>query len=127
MTWQTSRNNGARGDFDIDHGPAGFSSLHDDPDSIVFGRFHSSSRNNYSFTKDPERDKLLEGAGERAEPEKRRGILGAIARFIADQVNSSGPALPAEVGLLAPLREELQAQLRLQSRLRDGVAGQVGS
>src|SRR5207249_1804336 len=36
------RNKRRQGDFDVDHGPAGISSLHDDADSIIFGRFHST-------------------------------------------------------------------------------------
>lgn len=60
--------------------------LHDDPDSLAFGRFHSKSPQNYGKVTDPEVDRLLEAQRREADPEKRRELLRAVSKRLVDQM-----------------------------------------
>jgi ABC-type transport system substrate-binding protein len=73
------------GDFDLDHIPAGFSSLHDDLDSLQFGRFFSGSQQNYSKINDPELDRLLQASRRELDSDKRREIMRSTVRRVVDQ------------------------------------------
>ena len=64
-----------RGDWDVNPRLGQGAALHDDPDSLAFGRFHGKSPNNYGRVNDPEVDRLLEAQRREADPEKRREIL----------------------------------------------------
>jgi len=72
-------------DFDLDGG-FGLGGLHDDPDSLYFARFLSTSRGNYSQVKDSQLDKMLFAS--RAEPdlEKRRDLLRSISKYVAEKM-----------------------------------------
>lgn len=74
-----------RGDFDMDHAPGGFSASHDDPDSLQFGRFYSTSSGNYAQIRDPELDKLVDAGRTEADPEKRRERLRAVSAYVVNR------------------------------------------
>jgi len=73
------------GDFDIDGQmfPA-LGLMHDDPDSVVFGRLFSKSRQNYGKMNDPEVDRLVVASRAESDPEKRREIMRAAARRVTE-------------------------------------------
>ncbi len=74
-----------QGAFDLDHIPAGFSSLHDDLDSLQFGRFHSGSQQNYNKVNDPELDRLLVATRRELNPEKRRELQRAVVQQVVEK------------------------------------------
>ncbi len=75
-----------RGDWDVNPRLGQGAALHDDPDSLAFGRFHGKSPNNYGRVNDPEVDRLLEAQRREADPEKRREILRAVSKRLVDQM-----------------------------------------
>ena len=75
-----------QGDWDVNPRLGQGAALHDDPDSLAFGRFHSKSPNNYGRVNDPEVDRLLEAQRREAAPEKRREILRSVSRRLVDQM-----------------------------------------
>ncbi len=83
------------GDYGIDGG-TGLAPLEADNDSILFGEFHSSvaGSTNYSYIKDPELDRLLEGQRREPNPEQRRELMRSAVRRIADQVWMIGLIYP---------------------------------
>ena len=73
------------GDFELDTG-VGAGALDADPDSIIYGRFHSSSSGNRIMVNDPELDSLLVAQRREPNPEKRHELLRQGAKRIADMV-----------------------------------------
>lgn len=71
-----------QGLFDIDIGATGY---HDDPDSLQYGRYHSKSRNNNNHVRDPELDKMIEATRRETDPAKRRELMRANSRHIAER------------------------------------------
>jgi peptide/nickel transport system substrate-binding protein len=67
--------------FDIDIG-LGLGGLHDDPDSMQYGRYHSKSPNNNGHVRDPELDKMLEASRQETNPEKRRELMRSTSKYI---------------------------------------------
>jgi len=70
-------------DFDLDAG-FGLGGLHDDADSLYMARYHSKSKGNYSYVRDPQMDKMLEASRAEADLEKRRELLRSISRYVAE-------------------------------------------
>jgi ABC-type transport system substrate-binding protein len=73
-----------RAQFDIDIG-LGLGGLHDDPDSLQYGRYHSKSPNNNGHVRDPELDKMLEASRQETNPEKRRELMRNTTKYIAEK------------------------------------------
>ena len=70
--------------FDVDIGQ-GLGGLHDDPDSLQYGRYHSKSPNNNGHVRDPELDKMLEASRSETNAEKRREIMRQTSKYIAEK------------------------------------------
>ncbi len=75
-----------KGDYDIDVLVSSTGVLDADVDSNVYGRYISTSSQNYSRTNDPELDALLKASRQEVDPGKRREVLRDISRRIVDQV-----------------------------------------
>ena len=71
-------------DFDVDIG-LGLGGLHDDPDSLQYGRYHSKSTNNNGHVRDPELDKRLEATRQEVDPAKRRELFRETSKYIAEK------------------------------------------
>lgn len=71
-------------DFDVDAG-FGLGGLHDDADSLQFGRYHSTSPNNNGHVRDPELDRMLEASRREPNVEKRRELMRNITKYIVDK------------------------------------------
>lgn len=59
--------------------------LHDDADSLQFGRYHSTSPNNNGHVRDPELDRMLEASRREPNVEKRRELMRNITKHIVDK------------------------------------------
>jgi len=73
------------GDFELDTG-VGSGALDADPDSVLYGRFHSTSTGNRTAVNDAELDRLLVAQRREPNPEKRLELLRQAARRIVDMV-----------------------------------------
>jgi len=73
------------GDFDIDAQMIpSLGIMHDDPDSVVFGRLYSKSAQNYNKINDPELDKMVLASRAETNPEKRREIMRNVSKRVLE-------------------------------------------
>ena len=73
-----------KGDFDIDVALSA-GTLEADPDSTLYGTFHTGSKGNYPKVSDPVLDKLLEDQRAEIDPAKRLAIQRNASKRILDQ------------------------------------------
>jgi len=73
------------GDFDIDAQMIpSLGIMHDDPDSVVFGRLYSKSAQNYNKINDPELDRMVVASRAETDPEKRRELMRNVSRRVVE-------------------------------------------
>ena len=71
------------GDYDLDEGGS-LGQVVADPDSMLFGAYHSSSSLNWAQLRDPELDRLVVAQRREIDPTKRKELMKAAGKRIID-------------------------------------------